>query len=222
METLADRIKERLRILGITPQEASVAAGLNKDAIRNILRGKSLSPRGITLNAIAKALQCSAEWLHTGSEEAEPDAPPPDPPQLEVVRASVTADNDFPVYAAVEAGEGDVIFSAEPIEWVKRPEPLFRIDRAFALLVAGDSMSPVYEDGDMVLVHPTKPPRAGRDIVLTKSDLRIGGVRAKLKRLVKTDTHNWTLRQFNPDRTWKEKKADWPYAFSTVGKYDRR
>lgn len=69
MSTLAERISERLEILGVSPRAASLKAGLSADAIRNILRGKSVSARADTLAAIARALGCDVRYLLGETDE---------------------------------------------------------------------------------------------------------------------------------------------------------
>ncbi|MFN3686120.1 XRE family transcriptional regulator [Salinarimonas sp.] len=71
METnaVAARIRERLDELGLDPTPTSVRAGLSASAIRNILDGKSKSPRGDTLMRLSIVLKTSVEWLATGKGE---------------------------------------------------------------------------------------------------------------------------------------------------------
>lgn len=77
---ILDRIEQRLRELGMNATQASMQAGLDRDAIRNIRRG-ALKPRtegrlGVqprTIVALAKVLETTPDWLMTGREEREPD-----------------------------------------------------------------------------------------------------------------------------------------------------
>lgn len=73
---LEKRINQRLVTLGLTARQASLIAsgGRNPEVIRNIRRGKSRSPRGDTISSLARALECSVEWLLSG--EGSPDAAP--------------------------------------------------------------------------------------------------------------------------------------------------
>ena len=84
-ESLYDRIQRRLDRLGLKAEMASVRAGMGRDGIRNIKRGKSVSPRGRNLKALADVLECSVEDL-LGAEkrlpperaaELRPAVPPP-------------------------------------------------------------------------------------------------------------------------------------------------
>jgi transcriptional regulator with XRE-family HTH domain len=60
------RIKMRLQELGLSPRAASLKAGLNDDAIRNIFRGRSRHPRYDTIAKIARVLDCEVQWLLNG------------------------------------------------------------------------------------------------------------------------------------------------------------
>lgn len=75
---LQKRINERLKALGLSATAASVEAGLSKDAIRNILRGTSESPRDITLRKLAKVLQCTPDYLTGQSNQVLKDMAPDD------------------------------------------------------------------------------------------------------------------------------------------------
>ena len=59
----ADRIRERLSVVGKTAAGASLEAGLSRDAIRNILRGLSMNATTNTMMRLAKVLDCSIEYL---------------------------------------------------------------------------------------------------------------------------------------------------------------
>jgi phage repressor protein C with HTH and peptisase S24 domain len=65
---------------------------------------------------------------------------------------------------------------------------------AYALEISGDSMEPVYRDGDVIIVSPMAGPRRG-DRVVVKT--RNGEVMAKLLR--RRTAHRIELESFNPD-----------------------
>lgn len=64
--TIADRVQSRLKKLDLSMRKASLDAGLSDAFIRNIISGKSLSPRGINLTKLAHTLRTSETWLLTG------------------------------------------------------------------------------------------------------------------------------------------------------------
>jgi len=67
-QTLIDRIRIRLEETGQTARAVSLKAGLSESAIRNILTGKSASPRGDTFKRIAQVLDTTPEWLLLGDQ----------------------------------------------------------------------------------------------------------------------------------------------------------
>ena len=60
---LQDRVAARLAELRRSPRDVSLKAGLGPDAIRTILKGRSRSPRGETLAALASELECDVAYL---------------------------------------------------------------------------------------------------------------------------------------------------------------
>ena len=58
MTTMADTIRRRLKEMGMTAQAASLKAGMSKDGVRSILRGKSMSPRAHNLRRLGEVLDC--------------------------------------------------------------------------------------------------------------------------------------------------------------------
>ena len=69
--TLSERITSRLEKLGIKAERACRDARLNRDFIRNILKGKSQNPRRDTLSALARALHTNTQWLADGIGDPE-------------------------------------------------------------------------------------------------------------------------------------------------------
>jgi len=70
--TLKDRISERLEATGLSAQAASLRAGLSRDAVRNILRGRSSGANMTTLAALAPVLGVSVSWL-AGQDDGPDD-----------------------------------------------------------------------------------------------------------------------------------------------------
>ena len=124
---------------------------------------------------------------------------------------------DLPVLGAARGGSATMVFSQEtPIDWVQRPPQLAGVPNAFAVYMVGDSMSPAYDPGDIVFIHPSMSVKAGRAVLV---ELHDGS--ALVKTLIKqTDTYvrfaeyNPEPRQFEIDR--REIKA----MFRVTGKWD--
>ena len=65
---------------------------------------------------------------------------------------------------------------------------------AYALEIAGDSMEPVYRDGDMIVVSPSAPIRRGDRVVV-----RTQRGEAMAKQLVRRSARRIELRSLNPE-----------------------
>ncbi len=68
--TLAAEIRHRMSALGLNPKRLSLSAGLNETYVRDIMKGRTRSPRTDTLGKIARALGCSRADLLPPAERA--------------------------------------------------------------------------------------------------------------------------------------------------------
>lgn len=178
-------------------------------------------PEGDKLPGLADRLGIPLQWLMTGKGDPDVEPPKPGEPQRPISRDLLVGARDLPVYGCAQGGDGDVIIvDNNPIEWVLRPEPLFNVPGGFAIYLVGDSMEPVYRQGDRVLIHPSLPAARGEDAMLVRQ-LPVG-FHALVKRVVGWDREKWNLRQFNPAKDFSLPRAEWPSAYSVVGKYNRR
>jgi phage repressor protein C with HTH and peptisase S24 domain len=102
-----------------------------------------------------------------------------------------------PVIGFAQAGTGgyfdDAGFPAGA-GWEHIPFPALNDEHAYALEVAGDSMEPLYRDGDLIVVSPGASVRRG-DRVVVKT--RTGEVIAK--QLKRRTAEAVELRSLNPD-----------------------
>lgn len=128
---------------------------------------------------------------------------------------------DLPVYAAARGGDGHIIVTFDPVEFVKRPAPLAHVKEGYGLLVTGESMVPAYRPGDTALVNPRLPPERDQDVILyhTPPD---GEAEATIKRLVGFNDRDWSLEQYNPATNFTLARPEWPICHRVVGKYSRR
>lgn len=111
----------------------------------------------------------------------------------------------IPVLGATEGGEdGSFPFNGEAIAFVIRPPFLAGATNGYALFVAGHSMTPRYNPGETVYVHPTKPVTPGCHVVIQVRDPDDEAVpRAFLKLLVRRTAKTVILEQYNPKRTFE-------------------
>lgn len=132
-------------------------------------------------------------------------------------------DSEIPVYAATEGGSGEMVVSTDPIERVSRPWYLKNVKDGYAVLVTGESMVPVYEPGDLVIVNPRLQAIKGKNAIFV-ADESDGGFTATVKRLERSTSSDWHVRQWNPPEGMSAEftlsKKRWPKALRIVGKYE--
>lgn len=135
--------------------------------------------------------------------------------------------SDLPIYASVRGGAIDdsVLVSPEPIDYVKRPEPLARAKNGYGLYIVGDSMEPAFRQGDLALIHPNIPPKAGDEVVVCSQDVN-GEHYAIIKLLTKVTATTWHLKQYNPGpgepAEFTLDRGEWPICHLVVGSYRKR
>lgn len=146
-------------------------------------------------------------WLITGDGSIEPPdgaGPQVSPPVSDVDLARpvpaerLVGERDLPVYGTAEGGPTGMIIDYSPIEWVKRPEPLRSVEKGFGFYLVGDSMSPRFEHGDLLLVHPTRPPGRRDDVLVIQRSKSDGEHFALVKRFVGWKGDQLLLEQLNP------------------------
>lgn len=125
------------------------------------------------------------------------------------------------VYGSTESGpDGAFALSRDPVAWIARDARLVGVVDAFAVYVQGTSMMHAYEPGNLLLVNPGAQPVAGDDVLLVRED-RDGTMHALVKRLVRYNATTWTVKQFNPEKTYGLPRSDWQRAHLVIGKYNR-
>ncbi|WP_420578810.1 S24 family peptidase [Oceaniradius stylonematis] len=186
------RIKERLAALAISPQRASLEAGLSKDYLRSLLSRPGSSPRSDALKKLALVLRTTPHWLLTGDEPPAPVEPPGVPVDLPMSSA-----RNLPVYG-LAAGSvlGALTMTSDPVEYVPTPPGLARVRDAYALIITGRSMEPKFEAGDVVFLNPHRPPRQGDHVVV--QERRSGGTVVTIKRFERWNDGYLVTTQYNP------------------------
>ncbi len=80
---------------------------------------------------------------------------------------------------------------SEPSDWISCPPELAEVKTAFAYCVVNEEMSPRYNPGDIVFVHPHKPLMPGCFVLAVTQ----GNV-AKLRQFVTSDGEAFTFRSY--------------------------
>lgn len=227
METFGTIVKERREALGMSQEDLAAAANTSQGTIDKIENNRSLRSR--FLPAVFNALNLPLDMLakSTASEVQFKSLAANQATQPIISKTELVGDADLPIFASARGGliEDSMIITSEPIDHVKRPSPLATVRGAYGVYVIGDSMSPVYEQGDLILVNPHLPPRPGDDVILCSDDEN-GGHYAIVKRLIKSTSDEWHLRQFNPPEGEASEftlyKDEWPTTHLVIGSYKRR
>ena len=123
---------------------------------------------------------------------------------------AVAARRAIPLIGFAQAGGGGYFDDAGfPVggSWDEIAFPNVGDEHAYALEISGDSMLPLYRDGDLVVVSPAAPVRRG-DRVIVKT--REGEVLAK--ELKRRTARTLELRSLNPEHAYRvlqEKDIAW-------------
>lgn len=196
IQDVLNRVEERLEALGMSAQAASIAAGLSKDAIRNMRRAANKGDRsGVstkTINALAKALETTPGWLMTG------DGSPND-----TVTPSANAIVMVPVVGYVEAGVWREADHFESMDLGELPFPTNGTDpnALYVLNVNGTSANQIAPEGSSVVCASLDAvePRDG-DLVHVQRE-RAGLYESTLKRVHRTEA-GLELRTASTDPKW--------------------
>jgi phage repressor protein C with HTH and peptisase S24 domain len=235
MTTLGERVKAERRAKGWSQAELArrvTKAGysITQGGIAQIERRGETEPKSIV--QLAQALGLSVHWLQStrGDKTAGVSA---DDEQLSLLpagrrgraAASVSAPSSprqhLQVFSSAQGGsEGAMVLSNEPVSWLPRDPRLEGVPDAYGCFVSGDSMEPAYERGNLLLVNPSVQPEPGDDVVFMR-EAKDGQRYVLVKRLVKVNAQSWTVKQYNPARTFTLSRKEWSKAHLVIGKYNR-
>ena len=168
---MGQRIASARQAKRLTQQQLAERLGVSRVAVTQWEADKH-APRD-RLDEIAEALGVAFDWLRTGRGQPQPPAEASqmltDPhifqPRLIAVNSPKTL--DLPVLGTAMGGpNGFFELQCVTIEHVRRPPHLATVQNAFALYVAGLSMSPRYEPGELIYCRLGRHPRPGNYVVL--------------------------------------------------------
>jgi phage repressor protein C with HTH and peptisase S24 domain len=216
MMAIGKRIETAMIRAGKKPVDVARRLKISESAVSQWF-AKDTGPKTVRLSELASFLGTTVEYL-LADQESHAGAPSPGaaPPM------SMRTDRpDLAVYASAAGGpEGAWVLSAEAIAWLHRDQRLVGVRDAFACYVVGESMFPAYEQGNLLLVNPAVPPNAGDDCLLIQ-EVADGSRYALIKRLVRFNSTSWTVKQWNPDKTFTLPRKEWQRAMLVIGKYNR-
>lgn len=198
---LASRINAQL-----TQEELAKAVGKTRAAVAQWESGL-VHPRPNTMEAIAKALNVSLDWLLTGIKADDNQLSPQETNYPNEINSPIvhlpsrqSMPLDVPVMgtAACNAETGAFKLDSSVIDYVRRPPGLITTKDVYALYVEGDSMEPKFISGDLIFIHPRKPVRIGDPVVVQIVKGESEPFEAMIAVLVKRTGQQILLQKYNP------------------------
>ena len=147
-----ERLRARIRQLGMNVAEVAREAEVNRSFVYDILRGRSLVPNLDKLTRIAAVVKVDLEWLLSGKGRVEGDDPITDDYHNDFVAIQYASARPSMGGGAIAEDEDrtgrDFHFRRAWIrDSLKAAPSLLRV-----MTVQGDSMTPTLNDGDVILV----------------------------------------------------------------------
>jgi phage repressor protein C with HTH and peptisase S24 domain len=215
---IGKRIESAMIRAGKKPVDVAKRLKITESAVSQWF-AKDTGPKSVRLSELASFLGTTVDYLIT--EHEAPLGGPPSPNAVGPPMALSAGRPDLAVYASAAGGpEGAWVLSGDAIAWIHRDQRLVGVRDAFACYVVGESMFPAYEHGNLLLVNPAVPPNAGDDCLLIQ-EASDGARYALIKRLVRFNSTSWTVKQWNPDKTFSLPRKEWQRALLVIGKYNR-
>ena len=189
VDTFANRLNKAILLRNIKPIELSEKTGIDKSKISSYMSGRYKAKQdGVYL--LAKALDVNEAWLmglDVPMERIKDDI-------FKKIGAIPLSDIEtvkIPILGKVKAGY-DYLAQENIIDYIA-----FKIDGSdkenyYALYVIGDSMEPLFDDGDIVIVHKQDDFNNGDNCVIL-----INGDEATIKKVYKGTT-GIELKAVNP------------------------
>lgn len=186
-----DRIHQKLKELNISAADVTRKTHnvVTKANMSQWLSGSG-SPNIFKCYALAKALDTTVDWLVSG--KLPPPIKPVDfPPEYEVYKK-------YPILGWIQAGGWSSELDLTNSDTEYGISPYVGSDNAFILRVVGESMSPEFMPGDMILVEPDSQPGNGDFVIARLSNTN----EATFKQLI-IESDGKMLKALNPD--WPER-----------------
>lgn len=122
-------------------------------------------------------------------------------------------ERDLPVYGAALGGDGAVMLNrGDEVDRIHRPPMLIGVKDAFGVVVSGDSMEPMFLQGDIAWIHPGRPPMPRRGVLIELHDGH-----AHLKEYISQNDDVVRCRQHNPPTNVTFKRRDVKRLYLVVG-----
>jgi phage repressor protein C with HTH and peptisase S24 domain len=192
--TALDRLAARA---GLSPSGLAKKSGLDPTTFN---KSKRITPEGRprwpSTESVAKALAATDTTIDTFVQLIEDSG-----------RITVQA---VPLIGLAQAGSGGYFDDGGfPVGkgWDEIAFPAVKDEHAYALEISGESMTPAYRDGDIIVVSPAAPVRRGDRVVVKTRDGEV-----MVKELKRRTSKTVELRSFNPshkERTLSVRDVLW-------------
>lgn len=197
---------------GLSQAQLARAIGIKQQSLDSVENGKTAKSK--YLPEIVAELGLKPEDVGLPKELPSTQGWIPGPQIMQAGR-------DFPIYASVEGGPGEIVRSNDPVDWYPRPAPVAHVREAYGLYVVGESMVPEFDPGDIALVNPFLPPMPGKPCIFYTE--RHGEGRGTIKRFLRLAGGQWHVYQHNPPRGMAKEftlsTKEWGICHRVLGKY---
>lgn len=197
MSTLGDRIKSERKTKKLTQEELGKLVGVGKSSVSQWESGLTKNMDGTNMVLTAKALGVSPDWLATGEGSKHihdtSGAIVGSGTMISNVEPGPQLGGKVPLISWVQAGIAseviDLLQPGEGFDWIETTCQIKQ--HTYALRVVGDSMTPDFPEGVVIVVEPEMEPNPG-DFVIARN----GDDEATFKQLVK-DGADYYLKPIN-------------------------
>lgn len=187
MNYLSKNVRTQMQLLKLTQKQVADLAGITQTTVNRILSGKILKTTRII--ELAKALNCAPDWLLNGQGDPLPvgfdNNVEPVPQKLQ---------GSFPLISWVQAGDWSDISLTDIHDADHYPCPVKCSKSTFLLKVVGRSMSPVFNEGELLFIDPEVEAVDGKYVVARLDDEN----QATFKQLIIEGGHKF-LQAANPN-----------------------
>lgn len=211
---MTDILKELISEQGLTWEAAALKSGLERSYFRKLFERGGASPRGQTLKKIADGLGVPMTVLLGETSDSDqlreiPILKTDVRPATAHLPLPMEMAKDVPVMGTAAGSHlrGAFQLSSEPVDYVRRPHTLLNARNVYSLYVEGTSMEPQFQPGDLIYVHPDKPPRFGDAVVIQVQLADSHDMEATIGILSKRAPEIITIRKHNPSAEIEIPKA---------------
>jgi len=184
-------IREGLKKPGKSQRGLAAALGIDPSGVSRLLAG-TRELKAAELPKVEGYLGVRADLSETAAAL---------PPAMLDIPSVAGMKRDLEVRGtAVGGDDASFEFNGDVVDYVRRPPGLAGARKAFAIYITGSSMSPRFEEGEIVFVHPGRPATPGCDVVVELHGRDGEPGPCYVKRLVRRTPTKLALAQFNPPK----------------------